>query len=69
VIRAPRFMPSQEGPMDMTASLTAPDLATRFRMAGTSSCNTRIHSHGSAGTGGGACHGVGAGERSRGQQP
>jgi hypothetical protein len=24
-------MPSQEGPMDMTASLTAPDLATRFR--------------------------------------
>ena len=31
VIRAPRFMPSQEGPMDMTASLTAPDLATRFR--------------------------------------
>jgi hypothetical protein len=31
VIRAPRFMPSQEGPMDMTASLTAPDLATRFQ--------------------------------------
>jgi pimeloyl-ACP methyl ester carboxylesterase len=31
VIRAPRFMPSQEGPMDMTASLTAPDLVSRFR--------------------------------------
>jgi pimeloyl-ACP methyl ester carboxylesterase len=30
VIRAPRFMPA-EGPMDMTASLTAPDLATHFR--------------------------------------
>ena len=30
VIRAPRFMPS-EGPMDMTASLTTPDLATHFR--------------------------------------
>jgi lipase len=30
VIRAPRFMPL-EGTMDMTASLTAPDLATRFR--------------------------------------
>jgi pimeloyl-ACP methyl ester carboxylesterase len=29
VIRAPRFMPPQ-GPMDMTASLTAPDLAARF---------------------------------------
>lgn len=30
VIRAPRFM-RLEGSMDMTASLTAPDLATRFR--------------------------------------
>jgi hypothetical protein len=30
VIRAPRFMPAQ-GPMDMAASLTAPDLATHFR--------------------------------------
>ena len=30
VIRAPRFMPA-EGPMDMTASLTAPDLAGAFR--------------------------------------
>ncbi|HXI42855.1 MAG TPA: alpha/beta hydrolase [Bryobacteraceae bacterium] len=30
VIRAPRFM-RLEGTMDMTASLTAPDLATRFR--------------------------------------
>jgi len=30
VIRAPRFMPPQ-GPMDMTASLTAPDLARHFR--------------------------------------
>ncbi len=30
VIRAPRFMPAG-GPMDMTASLTAPDLAARFR--------------------------------------
>jgi pimeloyl-ACP methyl ester carboxylesterase len=29
VIRAPRFMPA-EGPMDMTASLTAPDLAAHF---------------------------------------
>jgi hypothetical protein len=30
VIRAPRFM-RLEGTMDMTASLTAPDLAARFR--------------------------------------
>jgi lipase len=30
VIRAPRFMPAG-GTMDMTASLTAPDLANRFR--------------------------------------
>jgi len=30
VIRAPRFMPLK-GTMDMTASLTAPDLAARFR--------------------------------------
>ncbi|MBZ5590822.1 MAG: alpha/beta hydrolase [Acidobacteriia bacterium] len=30
VIRAPRFMPA-EGPMDMAASLTAPDLASNFR--------------------------------------
>jgi pimeloyl-ACP methyl ester carboxylesterase len=30
VIRAPRFMPA-EGPMDMAASFTAPDLATCFR--------------------------------------
>ena len=30
VIRAPRFMPA-EGPMDMAASYTAPDLATHFR--------------------------------------
>ena len=30
VIRAPRFMPL-EGTMDMTESLTAPDLAARFR--------------------------------------
>ena len=30
VIRAPRFMPAG-GTMDMTASLTASDLATRFR--------------------------------------
>ena len=30
VIRAPRFMPT-EGPMDMAASYTAPDLATHFR--------------------------------------
>jgi pimeloyl-ACP methyl ester carboxylesterase len=29
VIRAPRFMP-EEGPMDMAASLTAPDLASHF---------------------------------------
>ena len=29
VIRAPRFMPA-EGPMDMAASYTAPDLATHF---------------------------------------
>ncbi|HVP48590.1 MAG TPA: alpha/beta hydrolase, partial [Bryobacteraceae bacterium] len=29
VIRAPRFMPA-EGPMDMAASLTAPDLAAHF---------------------------------------
>ncbi|HKW97145.1 MAG TPA: alpha/beta hydrolase [Bryobacteraceae bacterium] len=30
VVRAPRFMPA-EGPMDMSASLTAPDLASHFR--------------------------------------
>ena len=30
LIRAPRFMPA-DGPMDMSASLTAPDLATHFR--------------------------------------
>jgi lipase len=32
VVRAPRFMPA-EGPMDMSASLTSPDLATTFRHA------------------------------------
>jgi pimeloyl-ACP methyl ester carboxylesterase len=70
VIRAPRFMPSQEGPMDMTASLTAPDLATRFRHGRDivvqhshfipMEAPELVAEH---------VNGVGAGERSRGQQP
>ena len=70
VIRAPRFMPSQEGPMDMTASLTAPDLATRFQHGRDIVVQ---HSHfipmEAPGLVAEHVNGVGASERSRGRQP
>ncbi len=70
VIRAPRFMPSQEGPMDMTASLTAPDLATRFRHGRDI---VVPHSHfipmEAPGLVAEHVNGLGASERSRGRMP
>jgi hypothetical protein len=69
VIRAPRFMPPQ-GPMDMTASLTAPDLSTRFQHGRDV---VVPHSHfipmEAPALVADHINGVGAGERSRGPQP